>query len=246
MIRDPISSTSPTTPSYPGFSPHSPYMRRISPPGSPAPKKCCYEHKEQQYQTETFLCCCYTCPTKSSTSILATLGVCCLVLGYTIVGAFTFMALEGGFHHDTAVAASKSKPRTENNVISDLRTQTVDRLWSITENLNNPELLYRTQTVDRLWSITENLNILYRENWTKLATEEVLEFQEALFRALKSTGSGYIENSADGTIFYHHHTHRWSFSSSFLYSLTLITNKGRYFIITIRTDGVLARRFYIR
>lgn len=205
MIRDPISSTSPTTPSYPGFSPHSPYMRRISPPGSPAPKKCCYEHKEQQYQTETFLCCCYTCPTKSSTSILATLGVCCLVLGYTIVGAFTFMALEGGFHHDTAVAASKSKPRTENNVISDLRTQTVDRLWSI----------------------TENLNILYRENWTKLATEEVLEFQEALFRALKSTGSGYIENSADGTIFYHHHTHRWSFSSSFLYSLTLITTIGK-------------------
>lgn len=115
------------------------------------------------------------------------------------------MALEGGFHHDTAVAASKSKPRAENNAIGDLRTQTVDRLWSI----------------------TENLNILYRENWTKLAAEEVLEFQEALFRALKNTGNGYVENSRDGSLLYHHHSHRWSFSSSFLYSLTLITTIGK-------------------
>ncbi|KAI4454875.1 potassium channel subfamily k [Holotrichia oblita] len=187
MIRDPISSASPTTPSYPGYSPHSPYMRRISPPGSPAPKNAVTSTRSNS--------------TKQRLSYVAA-----TLLGYTIIGAFTFMALEGGFHHDTAVAASKSKPRTENNVISDLRTQTVDRLWSI----------------------TENLNILYRENWTKLATEEVLEFQEALFRALKSTGSGYIENSADGTIFYHHHTHRWSFSSSFLYSLTLITTIGTF------------------
>lgn len=33
------------------------------------------------------------------------------------------------------------------------------------------------RTVDRLWSITEDLNILYKENWTRLAAKEVQEFQ---------------------------------------------------------------------
>lgn len=33
------------------------------------------------------------------------------------------------------------------------------------------------RTVDRLWSITEDLNILYKENWTRLAAKEVQQFQ---------------------------------------------------------------------
>lgn len=33
------------------------------------------------------------------------------------------------------------------------------------------------RTVDRLWSITEDLNILYKDNWTRLAAQEVKEFQ---------------------------------------------------------------------
>lgn len=215
------SSNSPSTPSYPGFPPHSPYMRRISPPGSPAPKKCCYDHKEQ-FQRDNFFCCCYVCPGKSSASILATLGVFGLVIGYTLLGAFTFMALEGGnnnFHHETsssssgsgsstsAIAASKTNPKRDTSDVGELRTQTVDRLWSI----------------------TENLNILYRENWTKLAAEEVLEFQEALFRALKNPSLGYTTSNG-GTMFYHKNSHQWSFSSSFLYSLTLITTIGKSYV----------------
>lgn len=31
--------------------------------------------------------------------------------------------------------------------------------------------------MDRLWSITEDLNILYKENWTRLAAHEVQQFQ---------------------------------------------------------------------
>ncbi|XP_017770777.1 PREDICTED: uncharacterized protein LOC108558384 [Nicrophorus vespilloides] len=191
---------SPTTPpSYPTFA----YPRRVSPPGSPAPKKCCYDHAETYRNRESFLCCCYTCPKRSSTSVFATVAVCCMVLGYTILGAFVFMALEGGFRRDTSIAASKSSLKREGGgVAGDLRSQTVERLWSI----------------------TENLNILYRENWTRLAAEEVMEFQEALFRALRS-GAGYV-GPGDSTILYHQHPHRWSFSSSFLYSLTLITTIG--------------------
>lgn len=36
------------------------------------------------------------------------------------------------------------------------------------------------RTVDRLWSITEDLNILYKENWTRLAAQEVQLFQVRL------------------------------------------------------------------
>lgn len=36
------------------------------------------------------------------------------------------------------------------------------------------------RTVDRLWSITEDLNILYKENWTRLAAQEVQQFQVSI------------------------------------------------------------------
>ena len=41
--------------------------------------------------------------------------------------------------------------------------------------------LHKIRTVDRLWSITEDLNILYKENWTRLAAQEVQIFQVSLF-----------------------------------------------------------------
>ena len=40
-------------------------------------------------------------------------------------------------------------------------------------------------TVDRLWSITEDLNILYRENWTHLAQLEMRNYQDQIVRALR-------------------------------------------------------------
>lgn len=45
------------------------------------------------------LCCCCSCSTATSTKtpgLLMSLAVCVLVLGYTLLGAFVFMALEGG------------------------------------------------------------------------------------------------------------------------------------------------------
>ncbi|XP_050299841.1 potassium channel subfamily K member 18-like [Anthonomus grandis grandis] len=186
------------------------YLRRASPPGSPSTRKCCYEQKDLYLKDQpSFFCCCYSCPGPRSTSILATLGVCCLVLGYTIIGAFTFMALEGDLYQDTAVAASKTNPKSDTNIIGTLREETVSRLWSI----------------------TEDLNILYKENWTKLAAEEVLVFQDALFKALKSSEHSY---SAQVSAYQQNNSHKWSFSSSFLYSLTLITTIG-YGSISPRT-----------
>ena len=38
----------------------------------------------------------------------------------------------------------------------------------------------RARTVNKLWKITEELNILYRENWTVLADQEMVKFQNEL------------------------------------------------------------------
>ena len=75
--------------------------------------------------------------------------------------------------------------------------------------------------MDRLWSITEDLNILYKENWTRLAAQEVQLFQDTLLRAVKlSSTTPQTSNPPP------HKPHKWSYASAFLYSLTLITTIG--------------------
>nr|ABC86281.1 RE09672p [Drosophila melanogaster] len=145
------------------------------------------------------LCGCQKAP--KSHCISAT-GVLLLVLLYTAMGSIVFVTLEGeledGGALETAVAASKPYPRTE---------------------LANAEI--RSRTVDRLWSITEDLNILYKENWTRLAAQEVQLFQDTLLRAVRQSKvypPGGIQLNAP--------THKWTYASAFLYSLTLITTIG--------------------
>lgn len=119
-------------------------------------------------------------------SFLSSAGVCLLVLGYTLLGALTFMTLEG------------------HGVSESLRSH---------EQLGQDKL--RSQTVEKLWSITEDLNILYKDNWTRLAEQEVLKFQDSLVRKYRGAPKGKQSS------------HIWSFPSSFLYSLTLITTIGK-------------------
>ncbi|XP_024872671.1 potassium channel subfamily K member 18-like [Temnothorax curvispinosus] len=167
------------------------------------------------------LCCCCSCSTATSTKtpgLLASLGVCVLVLGYTLLGAFAFMALEGGLKSDSLTEVAPSKP---------------DGASYVPPNLENDSAAteLRARTVEKLWSITEDLNVLYKENWTRLAAREVLEFQENLARGLRRTSYEQMpplpprsrdHHSADRRL----HSRRWTFSSSLLYSLTLITTIG--------------------
>lgn len=77
---------------------------------------------------------------------------------------------------------------------------------------------------------------MYKENWTRLAEREILDFQERMAKSLHRSSSfslygGSIQRSPRGHDrrggFISDNT-RWTFGSSLLYSLTLITTIGKY------------------
>lgn len=74
-----------------------------------------------------------------------------------------------------------------------------------------------TATVDRLWSITEDLNILYRDNWTHLARNEMRHYQAEIVHALRRI---MLEER-------YSIRQTWSFPMSLLYALTLVTTIGQ-------------------
>ncbi|XP_051163026.1 potassium channel subfamily K member 18-like isoform X2 [Leptopilina boulardi] len=208
------------------------------------------------------LCCCCSCSNSPSTKtpgFLASLGVCILVLGYTLLGAFAFMALEGGLKSEPPteiVSSSNQKPdasgsgglsssssSTSSSSSSSAAASSGSSSSSSSSSSPSPSSLVpileedntvvqlRAQTVERLWSLTEDLNVLYKENWTRLAAHEVLKFQESLARDLRSPLSHSVYESVIPTRRRdlhekRSHLRRWTFSSSLLYSLTLITTIG--------------------
>lgn len=142
---------------------------------------------------------CCRCAHKRRASPLTCLAICFLVLTYNLLGGFLFLAIEGSTTEETAVAASK--PNLSQASSGDLRSKTVEKLWSI----------------------TEDLNILYKENWTKLAAKELMDFQKVLMKNMRG-------GALDGRLVYRQDIdYRWTFSSSFLYALTLITTIGKIF-----------------
>ncbi|XP_046740088.1 potassium channel subfamily K member 15 isoform X1 [Diprion similis] len=166
-------------------------------------KTCCPGRStDDGHGAAELLCCCCTCTASASPSLLTSLGVCIFVLAYTLVGAFTFMAVEGGLQSDSsAVISSKSGPEEAAALSAEIRSLTVEKLWSI----------------------TEDLNILYKDNWTRLAAQEILDFQNTLVHTLRKQ----LYQALPATTGQHPtRHHRWTFSSSLLYSLTLITTTG--------------------
>ena len=95
----------------------------------------------------------------------------------------------------------------------------------------------RRQVVEQLWQITEKLNILYKDNWTALADREMVKFQTELFAQKTELDTFSKEQPAKFVVTSNHHDEPilvtrdeddWSFASSFLYSLTLITTVGKF------------------
>ncbi len=114
------------------------------------------------------------------------LGACLFAASYAAMGGLLFMAVESGAgafdsvmleHRDDAVTKGDVlEPPTVMNVTAVL----LDMPPEVKSNVDRA----RTETVTKLWQVTERMNILYPENWTRIAAEELLWFQDQLSKAL--------------------------------------------------------------
>lgn len=178
--------------------------------------------------TGIFLCC-RKLTKKLKIFILSAPGLTILLLSYLMIGAVTFNVLEGG--------KKWSRNFTLTEVISPRRGDKIK------------------ESVERLWRITENLNVLYKDNWTKLAGEEISHLQDFFFEelTLKSENSplsecntkNYQSNRKKNPPF-------WNLGECFLYSLSLLTTVGNYsmclfqLISSNNPHSVLWRSFFWR
>ncbi|XP_071532019.1 LOW QUALITY PROTEIN: TWiK family of potassium channels protein 7-like [Panulirus ornatus] len=150
---------------------------------------------------------CSLCCSRLISLLCSNLGVCALVLLYTVAGAFLFTTIEGG---NMALRLDSlhgpPAPPRDSAVMESVRQQAQG---------------LRHETVEHLWTITESLNILYRDNWTRVAEQELLKFSEKLLTRLHEEQPP--PNPAPTTA---HSSNQWTFAGSFLYSLTIITTIG--------------------
>ncbi|GBP31309.1 Potassium channel subfamily K member 18 [Eumeta japonica] len=170
--------------------------------------------------------CCFCIKTKKNkkkgliAGCVTNLGIFVLLLAYTLLGAFIFLAIEGSaakVHQKTLAATSY---QANQKVAPDIS--------KLNDSISQASAELRSQTVESIWEITVSLNILYKENWTKLAAQEIARFQEKLFtrvaadvtaqyggaRALESVLASITDD------------YEWNFAKAFLYSLTVLTTIG--------------------
>lgn len=88
--------------------------------------------------------------------------------------------------------------------------------------------------MENIWIITESLNILYRDNWTRLAAQEVARFQDQLVKritedmmATQNAGTYVGSSASDPGPERRAPEYEWNFAKAFLYSLTVLTTIGK-------------------
>ncbi|RZF44600.1 hypothetical protein LSTR_LSTR010762 [Laodelphax striatellus] len=168
------------------------------------------------------------------------IAISILLIFYTLIGAIIFLIVEGG----SGMNVRRSESRTKVNSPDNLQLSNNNSngyLAMSTRNMNSSvnnhtaELLSvigdgpRTHTVENIWDITVSLNILYRENWTRLAGQELNSFQEMIVQRILeemhspggSTAAaiqgGAEQRAGDQNII------EWNLAKSFLYALTVLT-----------------------
>eukprot|EP00102_Acyrthosiphon_pisum_P016954 XP_008188114.1 PREDICTED: uncharacterized protein LOC103310707 [Acyrthosiphon pisum] len=115
--------------------------------------------------------------------LFSNIGIICLVVGYTIAGAFMFIFIEGAPGNAIAV---------------------IDRVGA-----------NRSGTADRIWDMV-CCNAYCEDEWKQEVQVHLRSFQSHVIEAVRNFS--YEGPNKQMT--------RWSFSGSFLYSLSVITTIG--------------------
>ena len=130
-------------------------------------------------------------------------------LAYVSVGAYIFLALE---------STGDTSPPTEEVRAADVAG----------DQLQLQEMMTH-QLLERLWDITESLNILYKENWTQLASNEMAKVHGAILQLDKKNDChNHREPSSTTTV---GPRVQWNYPMAFLYSLSVITTLGNLDLI---------------
>lgn len=146
------------------------------------------------------------------------IGICMLLFMYTLVGSFIFLAIEGGNNVEQQILATTQNQKLKKPYVANT---------SIEIRQLNAEA--RARTVENIWNMTESLNILYKDNWTRLAAQEILRFQDQIIKRLTEQMIGQLEPVKEaknvGKIV--RPEYEWTFAKAFLYSLTVLTTIGK-------------------
>ncbi|EEB12281.1 conserved hypothetical protein [Pediculus humanus corporis] len=160
--------------------------------------------------------------------LFSNIGICALLIGYTFLGSFIFLTIEGRPEVDTKNLSSNEKVTNLKNKLN--KTNSASTWKQSTED-------FRTKTVENIWEITAALNILYHENWTRLAGQEISKFQDEIIQKLteeilnihnnNNNNNHNNNNNNNGNFLDNTQQNDWNFSKSFLYSLTILTTIGK-------------------
>jgi hypothetical protein len=174
--------------------------------------------------------------------VFSNLGICALLVGYTLLGSFVFLAIEGGgssgtntHYHRPSTSLTAVTSNIDNQKKPQGQNSSQDAAVSTSSWLKRVADESRARTVENIWDITVSLNILYRENWTRLAAQELSRFQDQLLQrlteemAMQQQGAASSGTGRDQRIQERRSAsspYEWNFAKAFLYSLTVLTTIG--------------------
>lgn len=188
---------------------------------------CCFCFKTTKYRRKQFIIGCLT------NSVIFS-----VLLAYTFLGSVIFLSIEGGaeFPVRPRILPDKQKITHKDNNPNKKDVEYDYDYGNLTLSAN-----YfweaRSRAVENIWEITVSLNILYRENWTRLAAQEILKFQNELMQRVTTEmasqyGVSYREMAlgefTGNDISNHYEEHEWNLALAFFYSLTVLTTIGKF------------------
>lgn len=112
-------------------------------------------------------------------------GLCCLVIGYALIGALTFQAFESQHEFNQ-------------------RRQAQNRRYLDTKRELRIIEKKREECIRELWTITVDLNVLYQNNWTHLVRVRLKAFEDLILdlKKPKETNETELQWTFPGALLY--------------------------------------------